>query len=194
MLPAILLAAFVFCSAVISRAQVAPSARVRGIPIGFGVGISDYSIDYGPGRRMQGPVAWLDVGIWRGIGIDGSVRSLLINTPPGLSRMQQTTFLGGVHYEARPFFHVRPFARIGVGGGLIEFPSNDPLFTRAYYNVVAPSVGVEFHLVEKAYLRGEYEYEFWRDYMGPHYLNPKGATVGVTYYFSGIHTRPHLVN
>ena len=182
----------IFLSAAVSgRTQVAPSARVNGLPIGFGVGISDYSIDYGSGRRMQGPVAWLDVGVFHGLGVDASARSLYFNTPPELTRMQQSTFLGGVHYEAKPIFHVRPFVRAGAGLGVIEFPSNNPLYTRDSYSVFAPSAGVEIPVVPKVFIRAEYEYQFWKDYHGPDYLNPQGVTLGVSYYVRGMQRRYH---
>jgi len=176
------------------HAQVAPSARVGGLPIGFGVGISDYSIDYGAGRRMQGPAAWLDVGVFHGLGVDVSARSIYFNTPTGLSRMQQTTYLGGIHYEGKQVFHVRPFVRMGGGLGVIEFPSNNPLYTRDSYSVFAPSGGVEIPIVPKVFLRAEYEYQYWKEYHGSNYLNPTGATLGVTYYFRGMHPRPHPYN
>ena len=186
-LPAVLAAGFVGRA----NAQVAPSARVGGLPIGFGVGISDYSIDYGQGRRMAGPAAWLDIGIFRGFGIDGSARSLYFNVPTGLTRMQQSTFLGGVHYESKPIFHVRPFVRVGAGTGLIEFPSDNPLYTRDTYSVFAPSGGVEIPIVPKVFLRAEYEYQFWKDYHGTHDLTPNGVTLGVSYYLRGMHVRSH---
>ena len=175
-----------------SGAQVAPSARVSGLPIGFGVGLSDYSIDYGAGRRMWGPVAWLDVGVFRGFGVDASARSIAFNTPQDLSRMQQSTFLGGIHYEGSLRWHFRPFVRAGAGLGVIEFPSANPLYTRDTYSVFAPSGGVEVPIIPKVYLRAEYEYEYWKNYHGDHYLDPQGVTVGVSYYIRGMQVRRHV--
>src|ERR1700745_1650671 len=44
--------------------QVAPAATAReGMPIAAGIGASNFSIDWGPGRRMEGITAWVE---WTG--------------------------------------------------------------------------------------------------------------------------------
>jgi opacity protein-like surface antigen len=174
------------------EAQVAPAAKVSGLPIGIGAGFSGYNLDYGPGRRMEGLVGRVSFGVFRGLGVDFSARTIFMNTPTQLTRMQQTTYLPGVYYETRPVFaRLRPFARFGGGWGVIEFPSNNPLYTRDSYVVYAPGGGAEYAISEKVSLRGEYQYEFWKDFHGPRYLNPQGWTAGVTYYVRGRHVRPH---
>jgi opacity protein-like surface antigen len=174
-----------------AKAQVAPAAYEGGRPIGIGVGFSDYDLDYGPGRRMQGLVVRGGVGLFHGLGIDGNARSIFMNTPPQLSRMQQSTFLGGVYYESPSIWRLRPFVRFGMGLGVIEFPSGNPAYSRDSYTVLAPSGGLEYPITRKWYVRAEYEYQFWRQYHGPRDLTPQGATLGVTYYLRGMHTRPH---
>ena len=174
-----------------ANAQVAPAAYTDGRPIGVGIGISGYSLDYGPGRWMEGPVVRGSVGLWRGLGIDGSARAIFIGTPSELTRMQQNTFLGGIYYEGPTTFHLRPFVRAAAGLGTIEFPSRNPLYTRDSYSVFAPAAGFEVPIVHPFYLRAEYEYQYWKDFHGPRDLNPNGVTLGVTYYLRGMHTRPH---
>jgi hypothetical protein len=176
------------------QAQVAPSAKVDGLPIAISVGISDFDLDYGPGRRMQGPVIRAGSEIFHGIGIDLSARALFMDTPPQLTRMQQNTFLGGVFYNAPSFFRIRPFVRFGAGIGNIEFPSRNPKYTRDDFLVYAPSGGIEYPIVDKVYLRLEYEYQDWQDFQGRGSLDPQGGTVGVTYYVHGRHLRPHPMN
>jgi opacity protein-like surface antigen len=176
------------------HAQVAPAAKVGGLPIAVGVGISDYNLDYGPGRRMQGAVARVGYNIFHGIGIDANARSIFMNTPSQLTRMQQSTFLGGVFYEAPSFWRIHPFVRMGAGIGLIEFPSRDPFYTRDTFLVYAPSGGIEYPITRKLFARAEYEYQFWQDYLGPNALTPQGGTIGVTYYLSGRHLRPHRLD
>jgi hypothetical protein len=174
-----------------ANGQVAAPATVGGRPIGISVGVSDYDLDYGSGRRMQGFVLRGGVGLFRGLGIDANARSIFINTPPQLTRMQQNTFLGGGFYEPATFWHIRPFVRFGAGVGTIEFPSRNPLYTRDSYAVAAPSGGLEIPITRKVYFRGEYEYQFWRQYHGPNDLTPQGGTVGVTYYLRAMRERPH---
>ena len=172
-------------------AQVAPAATVGRFPIGVGIGVSGYNLDYGPGRWMEGVVARGSVGLYHGIGIDGSARTIFINTPTELTRMQQSTYLGGVFYEAPSIHRVRPFVRVAGGLGVIEFPSRDPFYTRDSYSVYALGGGVETPLSRRFYLRGEYEYQVWKDYHGPHNLTPQGVTLGITYYLRTPRLRPH---
>lgn len=176
-------------SVVPAAAQVVAAARVPARPIGVGVGFSSYDLDYGPGRRMEGLSARGSFGLYRGLGIDASARSIFMFTPSSLTRMQQNTFLGGVYYESKPIFHVRPFARMAGGLGTIEFPSRNPAYTRDSYTVFAPSAGIEVPIRNGLYARAEYEYQFWRQYHGPRDLNPQGYTIGFTYYLRGMRQR-----
>ena len=177
-----------------ARAQVAPSARVGGIPITFGVGMADYNLDYGPGRRMQGPVVWAAVDIFHGLGIDASARTIFMNTPLDLTRMQQSTFLGGVYYERPHIWIIRPFVRAAGGLGVIEFPSHNPAYTRDSYTVWAPSGGLDFQVSQHVAIRAQYEYQFWESFQGRHWLTPQGATLGVSYSLLRRHVRPHELN
>jgi opacity protein-like surface antigen len=172
-----------------AAAQVAPAASVGGLPIGVGVGFSRYLLDYGPGRYMEGPVARASVGLFHGLGVDVSARSLFMDTPSALTRMEQSTFLLGGYYEASPILHIQPFARFAGGIGVIEFPSRNPAYTRDSYTVYAPSGGVEVPVTRKLSIRAEYEYQFWKQFHGPNDLTPRGATLGVTYYLRGRHLR-----
>jgi opacity protein-like surface antigen len=172
-------------------AQVAPAATVGGFPIGVGAGFSRYDLDYGPGRYMEGAVARASVGLFHGLGVDVDARSIFVDTPASLTRMQQSTFLGGAFYEPNPIFHVQPFVRFGGGLGVIEFPSGNPAYSRDSYTVYAPSGGVEVPVSRKVSIRAEYEYQFWKQYHGPRDLTPQGWTLGVTYYLRGRHLRSH---
>jgi len=174
-----------------ARAQVAASAKVDGVPIAISVGISDFSLDYGSGRRMEGPVIRAGAEIFHGVGLDLSARAIFMNTPPELTRMQQNTFLGGVFYNAPALWKIHPFVRFGIGIGNAEFPDRNPKYTRDDFLVYAPSGGLEYPIAPKVYLRLEYEYQSWQQYLGKGTLNPQGGTVGVTYYVAGRHLRPH---
>jgi opacity protein-like surface antigen len=189
--PAVLFAGMVLSSAATTSAQVAPAARVGGLPIYFGVGMGRYNLDYGPGRYMEGPVAWAGINLFHGLGVDGSARSIFMNTPTALTRMQQSTFLGGVHYEGFHYGRVRPFVRVGGGTGLIEFPSRNPFYTRDTYIVVAPSGGADIQVSRHVAIRGEYEYQIWKEYQGPNDLTPQGWTIGFIYSVRNRRLRTH---
>jgi hypothetical protein len=184
-------AAVLLSGGIVSRAQVAPSAKVGGIPLAVSVGISDYNLDWGDDRRMQGAVIRAGWSFFHGVGIDFDARTIFINTPEPLTRMQQSTFLLGAYYVVPRPWPVRPFVRYGGGIGLLEFPSKNPLYTRDTFTVYAPSGGIEVPVMNKLSIRGEYEYQFWQKVFGPHDLTPQGYTIGVTYYVGGIHRRPH---
>jgi hypothetical protein len=185
--------ALILCSGA-AHAQVAPAAKVSGLPIAISVGVSDYDLDYGPSRRMQGLVIRGGVNLFHGLGIDADARTIFMNTPSQLTRMQQTTYLAGAYYELPRHWRVRPFVRYGAGLGVIEFPSRNPLYTRDSYTVQAPSGGIEIPVMNKLSIRGEYEYQFWHQFHGPRDLTPQGYTIGVTYYMKGVHKRPHHVD
>jgi len=169
-------------------AQVAPAVDVRGIPLSVGAGVSDYSLDYGPGRRMIGISGWADYDLFHGLGIEAEGTTIFADKPESLDRMRQDTIKGGAIYKFHPLFlGVRPYAKSLIGLGSIDFPSRDPNYTHDTYTVIAFGGGAEVRAWRKVFVRGDYEYQFWKDYHGPHTLNPNGFTVGATYYFRGVH-------
>jgi opacity protein-like surface antigen len=178
-------------SAAIAPAQVAPAAKVGGYPIAISAGVSDYDIDYGFSRRMEGLVIRGGVHVFHGLGVDVSARSIFMNTPARVTRMQQNTFLAGAYYDAPAIWHLRPFVRYAGGIGTIEFPSRNPNYTRDSFTVYAPSGGVEYLVSPRAAIRAEYEYQSWMKYQGPKQLNPQGWTIGATYYLRGKRMRAH---
>jgi opacity protein-like surface antigen len=169
-------------------AQVAPSVTIGGLPLGVGAGLSDYSLDYGPGRRMIGISAWADYNIFHGLGIEVEGTSIFADKPDDLERMRQDTIKGGAVYKYHTVFRVvRPYAKGLAGIGSIDFPSHNPLYTHDTFTVFAIGGGAEVKAWRNLFVRGDYEYEFWEDYHGTRALNPNGFTIGGTYYLRGIH-------
>jgi opacity protein-like surface antigen len=183
----LVLAALFFLSTVPVFAQVAPAARVHGIPLGVGAGISDYSLDYGSGRRMIGVSAWADYSIFRGLGIEAEGTDIFAAKPDSLTRMNQKSIKGGAIYRYHSIFHVRPYVKGLIGLGSIDFPSNNPLYTHDTYTLWAAGGGVEYKTWRNVYIRADYEYQNWIDFRGNHALNPNGFTIGATYYLRGVH-------
>lgn len=170
-----------------AMAQVAPTARITGLPLGVGGGFSDYSLDYGQGRRMLGVSGWADYDLWHGLGVEAEVTAIDFDKPSTLQRMSQNSFKGGAIYRARPFWGFRPYAKALIGIGSIYFPSNDPLYTHDTFVVEAFGGGVERRVWNTVYVRGDYEYQLWNQYFGSNNLTPNGFTIGATYYFRKIH-------
>jgi opacity protein-like surface antigen len=179
--------------------QVAPSASGGGLPFVVGAGVSDFSLDFGMGRRMEGVTVWVDWNLYRapsllrGLGIEFEGRDIDINRPSSLSRMRQDTGDGGVIYTWRRYRNFHPYAKYLAGIGSIDFPppfANEPLYTHTTNFVSSPGGGLEYRAFRNIWVRGDYEYQFWPNLFSRQTaLNPNGVTIGASYDFRGIHRR-----
>jgi opacity protein-like surface antigen len=176
----------------VAEAQVTPSARGgNNLPLVIGGGVSDYSLDWGPGQRMLGVTAWADwdyLGHYhflRGVGIEAEGTDLNFDRPANIPRMRHDTGEGGVTYTLRRFRNLAPYAKLLVGIGSIDFPASPafPNYTHDTFLVFSPGGGAEYRIYPHVWLRADYEYQFWNHTFGPHDLNPNGITVGATYHF-----------
>lgn len=176
-------------------AQVAPAVKISGLPIGVGVGLNDYSLDYGPGRRMLGISAWGDYNIFHGLGIEVEGMSIFADRPSSLCtsnantdcQMKQNSIKVGVFYKARPVWGIHPYAKFLGGVGEIYFPSHNPFYTQDSFTTYGAGGGGEYKIWKTLFVRADYEYQFYKDFLGKGTLNPNGVTVGATYYLRGIH-------
>lgn len=168
-------------------AQVQPAVKISGLPLGVGAGLSDYSLDFGPGRRMIGASAWADYNLFHGLGIEVQGQYVDWDRPTVLTRMKQEAIKGGVVYRTRPFLGIRPYVK-GLGGlAKIQFPSRNPLYTEDDFAMYAVGGGAEYKVWKTLFARVDYEYQFWPNVFGPKTLDPNGYTFGATYYMRGIH-------
>jgi hypothetical protein len=169
-------------------AQVAPAVKIGGLPLGVGVGLNDYSIDYGPGRRMLGVSAWADYYIFHGLGLEVEGMSIFADRPSEVTpQMKQDSIKGGVIYKAHPVWRIHPYAKFLGGVGEIYFPSRNPFYTQDSFTTYGAGGGGEYKIWRTLFVRADYEYQFYKDYFGKGTLNPNGVTVGATYYLRGIH-------
>ena len=185
-------AALFVAAAVPACSQAPPAARQGGLPIVVGAGMSDYSVDWGFGRRMVGVTVWADwlpdnfPGALRGLGIEAVGHAIDYDVPTGLSKMRQDTVLGGPIYSWHPYRGVRPYAKYVIGVGSIDFPpfaGSPSWYSHDTFLVTAPAGGAEVHAWQHVWIRADYEYQFWHQTFGPHDLTPNGFTVGATYDF-----------
>ena len=168
--------------------QVSPAARQGGVPIVIGAGFSDFSIDWGPGKRMEGITAWADwypdrlPAVLNGLGIEAEGRDIDIGRPAGITKMRQDTGLGGLIYAWNHYRNFRPYVKYLAGIGSIDFP---PFGTYSHdtFSVFSPGGGVEYRAWQHIWIRGDYDYQFWHQVFGPHDLTPTGFTVGISYDF-----------
>lgn len=180
-------------SPMFAHAQVVAAGHGGRPQFRFAVGFaaSDFNMDwghdgYGNPRRMVGITAWIngDVPVLsralKGLAIEVEGRDINYSLPPSVHRLRNSTILGGPTYTWRSHLPVRFYAKYMAGMGSIDFGpiGNYSHDTRA---VTAPGLGVEAKLYGPLWVRGDYEYQFWRKIFGPHTLNPNGFTFGIEF-------------
>jgi opacity protein-like surface antigen len=174
--------------------QTAPAATQGNIPLVIGGGISDFLLDWGYSRRMTGATVWVDYGLadqfrrLHGVGIELEGHDINWNRPSNLPKMRQDTGQGGVTYTWERFRNLDPYAKVVAGIGSIDFPAHPdaPYYTHDTFAVFSPGGGAEYRIRNRIWVRGDYEYQFWRHVFGPNDLNPNGFTIGATYHFENL--------
>lgn len=186
------LVALFFVGATLSAySQVVPAAIEGNLPFTVGSGFSNFSIDWGQGRRMNGYTVWGD---WRlprlpqalnGLGIEAEGRDVLWNAPPSLSGHRMTTGSGGAIYQWRRAGRIRPYGKFLIGFGSISFPGNvsSPPYTHDTRTIYEPGGGADVLAWNRFSVRAEYDYQFWPNMFGHGSLTPNGFTVGGVYDF-----------
>jgi hypothetical protein len=206
----LVLAALIFLSILPVYAQVAPAAKISGLPLGVGVGITDYDPSYyeypvlvpGWNGRMIGVSVWGDYRIYRGFGVAVQATSLFGNKPatnplPGqavFGSLKEQTLQAGIIYRYHEVFKVRPFVQALAGEGRINFPSVNPFYTYEDSPLYSFGGGLEYRVWNNMFVRGQYEYQTWKGFQvnaqgQEKPLHPAGATLGVTYYLRGVRRR-----
>ena len=198
----LVLAALITLSSLPAISQVAPAAKVSGLPLGVGGGISDYDTDYYRPNisywngRMIGVSAWADYSLFHGLGIEAEGNITFAGQPPTYApdgetiygTLKEETIQAGIIYKYHPVLHVRPFAKALGGVGRIDFPSVNPFYTQENSGLYSIGGGIEYKAWRNVYLRGQYEYQWWNDFRsGSQSLNPNGFSIGATYYLRGVH-------
>jgi len=185
-----LVASILVAAASMVSAQVAYEAREGKVPLAVGLGVSDFSLDWGTSDpRQEGITLWVD---WRishvprvlhGLGIEMEGRDLNLNNAPGLG-IRHDTLLGGPIYQWQHPKKIWPYAKYVLGIGSIDFKNTaNPSYQHDTRAVFAPAVGVDVLPVNRFSVRAEYEYQFWYQIFGPRDLNPQGFTIGAVYDF-----------
>jgi len=192
--PRLIPAVFFVVGALPVFAQTGPAAIQGGVPIVIGAGVSIFSPDWGPGRRMVGVSAWVDFfprGLPRkldGLGIEAEGHAIdhgvTSNVPSQLR--EDTGEFGGI-YAWNRYRNFRPYGKFLAGVGSIDFPPYGT-YSHNTFLVMSPGGGVEYRLWQHVWIRGDYEYQYWHQPFGPNDLNPNGFTVGTSYDFRHIRT------
>ena len=172
-----------------ATAQVTYSAREGKLPFTVGVGVADFSDDWGvKNPRQVGITVWAD---WRlphmpskldGLGLEFEGRDINYATPSYLPGHRMDTALGGPLYQFRRQGRIRPYIKYLMGIGSIDFP-NGTFYSHDTRAIFAPAGGADVRIWNRFSVRGEYEYQFWHAIFGPRDLTPQGFTFGVVYDF-----------
>lgn len=185
--PALLVCAVCSSAAISLSAQTVYDAKLPPDRFAVGAGFSNFALDWGHGRRMDGITAWADyhpgiqARLLQNLGIEIEGREIDFARPSSLPRMRQETILGGPTYRFRPWHGLHPYAKYLLGIGGIYFPGDT--YNHDTRTVYAPGGGVDYRVGSRFTVRVDYEYQFWHALFGPHDLNPNGVTAGVLYRF-----------
>jgi opacity protein-like surface antigen len=172
-----------------AHAQVIYSAEEGKQPFTVGVGISDFSDDWGITNPRQ--LGITVTGDWRpplpgrlrGLGIEAEGRDINWHTPSGIPGHRMDTLLGGPFYQWRRPGRIRPYVKYLMGIGSIDFPGGGATYTHDTRAVFVPGGGVDFRVWNRVSVRGDYEYQYWHQLFGRHDLTPNGFTIGAVYDF-----------
>lgn len=185
-----LLALFLIYASISAHAQVTYSAEQGKQPFTIGVGVSNFSDDWGiQDPRQVGITMWVD---WRfpfvpsvlnGLGLEFEGRTIQFATPSSLPGHRMDTALGGPIYEFRRKSRIRPLVKYDMGIGSIDFPSPGSTYNHDTRAVFEPGGGVDVRFWSRFSARATYDYQFWHQIFGPHDLNPNGFTIGAVYDF-----------
>lgn len=183
------LALFFIVAALSARAQVTYAAEEGKQPFTVGAGVASFSDDWGYlNPRQVGLTVWVD---WRppfvpsvlhGLGLEFEGRTIQWATPSYLPGHRMGTLLVGPIYQFRRPKRFHPYAKYLIGIGSIDFP-NDTAYDHDSRTVLEPGGGADFRVWNHLSVRGEYNYQFWRQIFGPHDLTPNGFSVGAVWDF-----------
>jgi hypothetical protein len=190
----LVLAGIFLIAALPSSPQTAPAATQGGIPFTVGYGYSEFATDWS--GREGGSTIWVDWNTARmparlhGLGVEAEARDLDFAKSGDNPNLREVTVGGGPVYHIHRFGRINPYVKFLVSFGRIDF-SNRPgdLYTHDTRNSFAPGGGGDVRVFGNFYVRGDWEYQFWPDFLRGHAFNPYGLTVGVSYDLSHAHSR-----
>jgi opacity protein-like surface antigen len=121
------------------------------------------------------------------------------NCQPNPSGLRFDTAEGGLIYRYHRYARIHPLVKMLAGFGNSDFPADTNarypsgrLYTHDTRNFFAADAGLEYRILPRIDIRGEYEYQFWPDFHGHNYVKPNGLTVGVLYSFKPYYHHKHL--
>jgi hypothetical protein len=161
------------------------------LPLVFGGGYSNFSMDWGPGHRSSGIYAYADVypfpAFLHNVGIEVEGRSSRWGNP--IPNLREDTGMGGAIYSYSHMERVRPYGKFLAGIGSMDFPPIPSLPKYSHDTVFVDAVagGADVNLYQGIWLRGEYQFQWWHNVFGAgRTFTPNGLSVGLHYDFRSI--------
>jgi hypothetical protein len=177
-------------AAVCARAQVTHAGTEGRFPLTVGFGVSNYSIDWGPGKRMTGIGASVD---WRLRGMPHYLNGLSVSAEgqwinwnkPDIGKHELQVGSGGPSYHFQKWDRIQPYVKYFIGfGGIYFTDTRTPYYSHDTRVIYAPGIGADLRVWNNLGVRVDYEYQFWPNLFG-NTSNPNGFTIGGIWDFGG---------
>lgn len=172
------------CAATQAMGQAAPSAYRSPISLTVGAEASGYQSDlsylYGIDNKLGGVGAYVDLSVWRGLGVEAEGRWLRFNEVYGIN---EDNYLIGPRYKFLHFWRAQPYAKGLAGFSNMNFGSD---FTngqqeKGRFTTLAFGGGLDIKVTRRWSVRAiDFEYQKY-PYFGTTSIAPYGASVGVGY-------------
>lgn len=191
-------------SPMLLQAQVVSSASERSLPVSFGVGLTGVDPDMlessGNIWKTQGSGIMLGVTGWGdyyprwmphallGLGMEGEVHDINFHKSNDEKDIRQTSIGAGAIYTWRHFAYFRPYAKVGIALGRVEFGPSTQAYRSDTRTVTNYAGGFEYRVWGHIWARSEFEYQTWPDLLAHGTFRPESVTVGASYHFG--HVRP----
>jgi len=172
----------VVCQSSIAHAQSRFAAEQPSIHLKVGAGIDYWSMDYAKERKF-GPSAWAGAELWRGLGVQAEMHSLV-----GGGNLQHFKYIvgeGGPIYTFHRWRRIQPYGKAELGFASLD--TTQPGELHSTHATWALGGGFEYHSWRRIWTRVDYTYDGYPQFYSTntnqsHTLNPAGITVGFTYH------------
>jgi opacity protein-like surface antigen len=190
------LAAIFLGAAYPASAQTVPAATESTLPLAVGAGFSYFDPDWYTGQgQIYGGALWIDYipnrvpWILRGLGVEIEARDVSLGQSSSEpSNLREDTAGGGLIYTWRHYPRFHPYVK-GLGGyASIDFHGG-PGYNHDSRTIVIAGAGAEYRVMKRVWVRGDYEYQFWPNFLPHNQAQPNGVTVGASYHFNTPHFR-----
>src|SRR5260370_21341860 len=178
-----------------SFSQSQPAGERGGVPrlpVVVGAAFSNFNIDWGRGRRMNGIEVWGYYysyslpSCFRFTGIEVEGRDINFSRPQSLPKMRQDTLQGGPVVTLYNGGKFRVYGKALAGIGSIDYPSSSGK-SHSTNPVYSFGGGIDYRATRAIWIRGEYDGQWWPSiFSRGTALTPAGVSIGISYNFRSL--------